>query len=107
MLNFYPKNRTAAMKRVDPKGRNWEFGIEHWSIIFVALCSLVPCGSRHTSPTTPQRRRRSVMNLTRFVLTALFFFVSFCSVAGQSIQDAGSLLSLGAKRSVESDFQQA
>ena len=30
------------MKRVDPKGRNWEFGIEHWSIIFVALCSLVP-----------------------------------------------------------------
>src|SRR4030095_12756165 len=39
------------------------------------------------------------MNLTRFVLTTLFFFVS--------IQDVGSWLSLGAKRSVESDFQQA
>jgi glycerophosphoryl diester phosphodiesterase len=39
------------------------------------------------------------MNLTRFVLTTLFFFVS--------IQDVGSWLSLGARRSVESDFQQA
>src|SRR5262245_63336756 len=47
------------------------------------------------------------MNLTRFLLTTLFFFVSFCSIAGQSIQDLGSWLSLGARRSVESDFQQA
>src|SRR5262245_47593699 len=39
------------------------------------------------------------MNLTRFVLTTLFLF--------QSIPDVGSWLSLGAKRSVESDFQQA
>jgi hypothetical protein len=29
------------MKRVDPKGRNWEFGIEHWSD---HLCGpLSPC----------------------------------------------------------------
>jgi len=47
------------------------------------------------------------MNLMRFVSTILLFFISFCSVAGQSIQDVGSWLSLGARRSVESDFQQA
>jgi len=47
------------------------------------------------------------MNLTRFVSTTLLFFISFCSAAGQSIQDVGSWLSLGARRSVESDFQQA
>ena len=47
------------------------------------------------------------MNLTRFVSTILLFFISFFSVVGQSIQDVGSWLSLGARRSVESDFQQA
>src|SRR5262249_57187034 len=47
------------------------------------------------------------MNLTRFVSTILLFFISFFSVVGQSIPDVGSWLSLGAKRSVESDFQQA
>src|SRR5215831_11005849 len=39
------------------------------------------------------------MNLASFALTTLFLF--------QSIPDVGSWLSLGAKRSVESDFQQA
>jgi glycerophosphoryl diester phosphodiesterase len=47
------------------------------------------------------------MRMKRITLTALFSFLTLCSLAGQSSKDLGHWLSLGAQKAVESDYQQA